>query len=58
VIGGVSLNAVIKPTVTLSYGFSVTATGASLTGTNNPVQVTVTIGDDRGLTSVTAKITP
>jgi hypothetical protein len=30
--------------------------GASLTGTKNPVQVTLTIGDDRGLTSVTARI--
>ncbi len=56
VIGGVSLNALIKPTGTLRYAFHAAATGASLTGTKNPVQVTLTIGDDRGLTSVRARI--
>jgi YVTN family beta-propeller protein len=56
VIGGVSLNALIKPTGTLRYAFHTAATGASLTGTKNPVQVTLTIGDDRGLTSVRARI--
>jgi hypothetical protein len=50
------LNALIKPTGTLRYAFHAAATGASLTGTKNPVQVTLTIGDDRGLTSVAARI--
>jgi hypothetical protein len=55
-IGGVSLNAKIKPQGTLRYGFQAGATGASLAGTTNPVQVMLTIGDDTGTTSVTARI--
>jgi hypothetical protein len=56
VIGGVSLQVLIKPTVTLSYAFQAEATGASLAGTTNPVQVTLTIGDDSSTASVTAQI--
>jgi hypothetical protein len=58
VIHGVSLEAKIKPTGTLRYAFNAEGDGASLTGTTNPVPVTLTIGDDSGTTSVTAKISP
>jgi len=56
VIGGVSLDAQIKPTGTLRYEFQAKGKGASLTGTTNPVPVMLTIGDDSGTTSVTAHI--
>jgi YVTN family beta-propeller protein len=56
VIDGVRLKALIKRTGTLRYAFFAKATGAELTGTKNPVQVTLTIGDDSGATSVTARI--
>jgi hypothetical protein len=56
VIGGVSLDPLIKPTGTLRYEFNAKGQGASLTGTTNPVAVALTIGDDSGTTSVTAKI--
>ncbi len=56
VIDGVSLKAQIRPTGTLQYTFHAKATGASLTGTKNPVYVTLTIGGDSGATSVTAEI--
>jgi hypothetical protein len=41
----------------LRYEFHAKGQGASLTGTTNPVTVALTIGDDSGATSVTAKIT-
>ena len=53
-----SLEAKIKPTGTLRYAFNAEGDGASLTGTTNPVPVTLTIGDDSGTTSVKAKISP
>jgi hypothetical protein len=56
VIGGVRLEALIKPTGTPRYVFQVTAKRASLTGTTNPVPVALTIGDDSGTTSVKADI--
>jgi YVTN family beta-propeller protein len=56
VINGVSLKARITPTGTLQYAFHAKATGASLTGTKNPVYVTLIIGGDSGATSVTAVI--
>jgi YVTN family beta-propeller protein len=56
VIDGVQLKALIKRTGTLRYAFHAKAKGANLTGTNNPVQVTLTIGDDTGTASVTARI--
>jgi hypothetical protein len=56
VIGGVSLEVVIEQVVTLRYRFNVGATGASLTGTKNPVYVTLIIGADSGASSVTAAI--
>ena len=57
-IDGVSLKARITPTATLQYAFHAKATGASLTGTKNPVYVTLIIGGDSGATSVTAAISP
>ncbi|HEX3497531.1 MAG TPA: hypothetical protein VHT02_10250, partial [Methylocella sp.] len=56
VIGGVSLEALIKRTGTLRYAFQAKATGANLTGTVNTVYATLTIGDNSGATSVTASI--
>ena len=56
-INGVSLKAQIYPTG-LAIRVPREATGASLTGTTNPVPVTLTIGDDCGTTSVTALIIP
>ena len=56
VINGVSLEVQIKQQVTLRYFFNAGATGASLTGTKNPVYVTLIIGSDSGAASVTAQI--
>jgi YVTN family beta-propeller protein len=56
VIGGVDLGARITPTGTLRYAFAAQAMGANLTGTTNPVYVTLTIGGASGATSVTASI--
>jgi YVTN family beta-propeller protein len=56
VIDGVRLKALIKRTGTLRYAFLAKAKGADLTGTKNPVQVMLTIGDDRGTASVKADI--
>ncbi len=56
VIDGVRLEAQIKPTGTLRYAFQAEAKGANLSGTNNPVQVSLRIGDDAGLTSVKADL--
>lgn len=56
VIGGVSLQASITPAGVLRYALNASVTGASLTGTKNPVYVTMIIGDDSGATSVRATI--
>jgi hypothetical protein len=48
VINGVSLKARIRPTATLQHAFHAKAQGASLTGTTNPVYVTLIIGGDSG----------
>jgi YVTN family beta-propeller protein len=56
VINGAELEALIEPTGTLRYAFAAKAVHASLTGTQNPAYVTLTIGGDSGATSVTAKI--
>lgn len=58
VIDGVRLEAQIKPTGTLRYAFQAEAKGANLSGTNNPLQVSLSIGDDAGLTLVNAKFDP
>ncbi len=54
-IGGVRLEVLIAPTGSLRYAL-VPAQDANLTGTVNPVPVTLTIGDDCGTASVTALI--
>ena len=56
VINGVNLTARITPTATLQYAFHAKATGVSLTGTTNPVYLTLIVGGDSGATSVTAEI--
>jgi hypothetical protein len=56
VINGVNLQALITPTGTLRYAFIAAAQRASLTGTANPVPVTLTIGNNTGTTSVHALI--
>lgn len=56
VINGVDLTVGISPTGTKRYAFTAVATNASLTGTVNPVPVTLTIGADTGTVSVTAAI--
>ena len=38
------------------YAFAAAAQNANLTGTTNPVTVTVTIGDDSGTVSINAQI--
>ena len=50
------LEALIKRTGTLRYAFDAEAKGANLTGTMNPVQVSLTIGGDSGTSSVKADI--
>jgi YVTN family beta-propeller protein len=56
VVNGVSLQALVTPTGTLRYAFAASAQRASLTGTTNPVPVTLTIGGNSGTTSVKAII--
>jgi hypothetical protein len=58
VIDGTALNALIELTGTQRYALAARATGASLTGTKNPVPVGLIIGGNCGTSSVTAKITP
>jgi hypothetical protein len=48
VIGGVRLEALIAPTGSLRYALVAAAQDANLTGTKNPVPVSLTIGDDCG----------
>jgi hypothetical protein len=56
VIHGVTLEAVLRSlTLGNDYEFKVEGKGADLTGTANPVTVGLTIGDDSGSTTVTAK---
>jgi len=56
VINGVGLEAVLRSlTLGNDYEFKVEGKGADLTGTANPVTVGLTIGDDSGSTTVTAK---
>ncbi|MGH6838939.1 MAG: hypothetical protein ACREDT_09070 [Methylocella sp.] len=56
VINGVSLHAAIAPTGAKRFSFQAGSQNASLTGTVNPVPVTLTIGNNSGTTSVTANI--
>jgi YVTN family beta-propeller protein len=54
VIDGVRLEAKIELTGSLRYKFRAEAEGANLSGITNPVQVSLGIGDNAGLTSVRA----
>jgi hypothetical protein len=56
VTGGVALNARIAPTGTKQYSLQAEGRNANLTGTANPVPVTLTIGNDSGAVSVNARI--
>jgi YVTN family beta-propeller protein len=58
VIDDVRLEARIEQTGSLRYRFSAEAKGANLSGITNPVQVSLGIGDDAGLTSVNAHFEP
>jgi YVTN family beta-propeller protein len=55
-INGAALQVSIVPTGAKRYAFDAAAQNANLSGTTNPVTVTLTIGDDTGTTSVNAKI--
>ena len=55
IINGVALEAVIAPLGGGTFAFKAEGRGADLTGTVNPVTIGLTIGDDDGATSVTAK---
>jgi hypothetical protein len=48
------VQALIAPTGTLRYAFAAAAEHPNLTGTTNPVPVTLTIGNDSGAVSVKA----
>ncbi len=50
------LEAQIEPTGALRYGFQAKAKDANMAGTTNPVQVSLSIGDDAGLTPVKADL--
>ncbi|SRR6266404_1562461 len=54
IINGVRLDAKIELLGGFPYAFHAKAKGANLSGTTNPVQVSLGIGDDAGLTSVEA----
>jgi len=54
VIDGVRLEARIELTGSLRYTFRAEAKGANLSGITNPVQVSLGIGDNAGLTSLKA----
>ena len=57
VIDGVRLEAVLRSLILGNdYEFTVEGKGADLTGTENPVTVGLTIGDDSGSKTITAKI--
>ena len=58
-IDGVGLKAQIRPAATLQYTFlAMGSVFVSLTGTKNPVYLTLIIGGDSGATSVTPAIFP
>lgn len=56
VLGGTRLEIGIVPTGAKRYDFAALAQEANLTGTANPVNVTLTIGDNTGAVSVNAYI--
>jgi len=54
-IDGVALELGIVPVTTNTYTFNAECSGANLSGTVKPVSVVLTIGDDHGTTTSTAK---
>jgi hypothetical protein len=54
-IAGVALEVRIAPVSANSYSFQAEGSGANLAGTANPVTVVLTIGDDSGTTTASAK---
>jgi uncharacterized membrane protein len=56
VINGVNVQALIAPTGSMRYAFDAAAEHPDLTGTKNPVTVSLTIGSDSGTASVNALI--
>jgi YVTN family beta-propeller protein len=58
VIDGVRLHARIERTGVRRYRFLAEAKDANLTGITNPVQVSLSVGNDTGLTSVNARRLP
>ncbi|MGH6839302.1 MAG: choice-of-anchor tandem repeat GloVer-containing protein [Methylocella sp.] len=55
-INGVSLHAAIMPTGAKRFSFQAGAQNASLTGTKNPVPLTLTVGNNSGTASVSATL--
>lgn len=55
-VDGVELVVKIKPLGGGTFKFKIVAEDADLSGTANPVEVTLTIGDDAGTVSVYAKM--
>ena len=55
-INGVPLQVRINPTGPKSYTFQAEGSGANFSGIANPVNITLTIGDDSGTTRVNAQI--
>ena len=55
-VGAVRLDVKIKPKKDGTFKFQVKGTGADLTGSENPVEVGLAVGDDAGTTTVTAEI--
>jgi hypothetical protein len=55
-VDGAALHVRIRPTGTVRYAFEAAVHHADLAGTENPVMVTLTTGDDSGTTSVKADI--
>lgn len=55
-VSGARLMALLRPAGTLRYAFFAAAQGADLTGSKNPIQVSLTIGGDSGTTSIMARI--
>jgi hypothetical protein len=55
---GVPMRAALGPTGSNRFVFKAAAQNANLTGTVNPVPVTLTIGSNSGTASVTATIVP
>jgi hypothetical protein len=56
VVDGVTLEVKITPLGSDTFEFKAEGKGADLTGVENPVTVTLTIGDDRGTTTVFAEL--